>query len=173
MIRFIAAIDSKLGLANDQGIPWQGRLPTDIAYFRKKTIGSTLLMGYGTYKELTKPFPGRINVVASSKKLSLLPGFKLTNDARKFLSEASSDAWVIGGSGLFMTTLDLADELYLTRIKGDFGCSKFFPEFTARFEIESSSKKITENGISFHYEVWCKPNKKLGYKSAVRTSLKN
>jgi dihydrofolate reductase len=154
MIRFIAAIDSKLGLANDQGIPWQSRLPTDVAYFRDKTVGSTILMGYGTYKEFTRPLPKRTNVVASNKMLSLLPGFILTNDAREFLLEASDNIWVIGGSGLFAATLDLADELYLTRVEGDFGCTKFFPMFSDRFEMESSAKKITENGISFHLEVW-------------------
>jgi len=154
MIRFIAAIDSKLGLANNQGIPWQGKLPTDVAYFRDKTTGSTVLMGYGTYKEFKGPLPERINVVASSKMQPLIPGFKLTNDARKFLLEQSGDIWVIGGSGLFTQTLDLANELYLTRVEGDFGCTKFFPEFTSKFVITSSTKPITENGINLHFEVW-------------------
>ena len=154
MIRFIAAIDSKLGMANDQGIPWQGKVPSDVAYFRDKTIDGVVLMGYGTYKEFTSPLPGRTNVVASSKAVSLLPGFQLTNDARQFLLEASSDIWVIGGPGLFVQTLDLVDELYLTIIEGDFGCTKFFPEFMSRFEKLSSTEPIAENGISLHFEIW-------------------
>ena len=154
MIRFIAAIDSKLGMANNQGIPWQGKVPSDVAYFRNKTLGSTILMGYGTYKEFKSPLPNRNNVVASGKMKSLLPGFELTSDARKFLTNATSDVWVIGGPGLFNQTLDLADELYLTRIEGDFNCSKFFPAFTAKFEIKSSEALITENGINFHFEIW-------------------
>ena len=154
MIRFIAAIDSKLGMANDQGIPWQGKVPSDVAYFRDKTIDSVVLMGYGTYREFTSPLPKRTNVVASSKAVSLLPGFQLTNDARQFLLQASSDIWVIGGQGLFVQTLDLADELYLTIIEGDFGCTKFFPEFMSRFEKLSSTQPITENGISLHFEIW-------------------
>jgi|SRR5665213_417182 len=154
MIRFIAAIDSKLGMANDQGIPWQGKVPSDVAYFRDKTVGSVVLMGYGTYKEFSSPLPERTNVVASSKDVSLSPGFQLTNDARQFLLSATGDIWVIGGPGLFAQTLDLVNELYLTRIEGDFGCTKFFPEFIDMFEEVSSTEPITENGISLHFEIW-------------------
>jgi dihydrofolate reductase len=154
MIRFIAAIDSKLGMADDQGIPWQGKVPSDVTYFRAKTVGGTVLMGYGTYREFTSPLPERTNVVASIKNVSLSPGFELTNDARRFLLSAGGDIWVIGGPGLFAQTLDLAEELYLTVIEGDFGCTKFFPEFTDRFDMVSSTDPLTENGISLHFEIW-------------------
>ena len=154
MIRFIAAIDSKLGMANDNGIPWQGKVPSDVAYFRSNTVGSTVLMGYGTYREFTDPLPDRTNVVASSKSESLHPGFELTTDAREFLISADQDVWVIGGPGLFAQTLDLASELYLTRIEGDYKCTKFFPEFSTQFEKHSSSEPIVENGISLHFEIW-------------------
>ena len=53
MIRAIAAIDNKNGLASETGIPWD--LPTDRAFARKMTEGSNLLMGYGTYIEFSKP----------------------------------------------------------------------------------------------------------------------
>jgi dihydrofolate reductase len=153
MIRFIAAVDSKLGMADDNGIPWQRSIPTDIAYFRDKTLGSTVLMGYGTYK-VTSLLPKRRNVVASSKDTELLPGFELTKDAREFLINATEDIWVIGGPGLFAQTLDLAEELYLTRLAADFKCTKFFPEFMTIFELKSKTTPITENGIKFHFEVW-------------------
>ncbi len=154
MIRFIAALDSKLGMADDTGIPWQGKIPSDVAYFRDKTWRSTVLMGYGTYKEFATPLPERKNVVASSQAIDLLPGFELTNNAREFLLKATEDVWVIGGPGLFTQTLDLADELYLTRLDGDFKCTKFFPDFVQKFELQSSTRSVTENGVNFHFEVW-------------------
>jgi dihydrofolate reductase len=154
MIKFIAAIDNKLGMANDHGIPWQGKLPTDVEYFRKKTIGSTILMGYGTYAEFKNPKPDRRNVVASSKPEVLREGFELTKDARQFIKDSREDIWVIGGPGLFAQTLDLADELYLTRIEADFNCTKFFPEFENAFELKSRTKPQTENKITFCFEVW-------------------
>lgn len=156
MIRFIAAVDNKLGLANENGIPWQGLIPGDVAYFRDKTKGGTMLIGSGFYRELAKPLPDRKNIVASRREKALRPGFILFSDARKFLTESEDDIWVAGGADLFKSTIDVADELYLTRINKDFKCTKFFPAFKNKFKLARQEKPITENGISYQYEVWRK-----------------
>lgn len=154
MIRLIAAIDEKRGIANDSGIPWLGRIPTDSKYYREKIAdGSPILMGMGVYKELSHPYAGGQNYVASREQAELREGFLLVSDARAFLSE-HPDTWNVGGAMLFASTIDMADELYLTRLDGDFGCTKFFPEFEDNFELASSSEPITEDGITFHFEVW-------------------
>lgn len=154
MIRFIAAIDEKRGLANDGGIPWQGKLPTDVAYFRSKTEGGNVVMGYGWYQEQEKPLPNRKNIVAYPDELELREGFVQVKDARKFLSETDEDVWVGGGAALFDSVLDLADELYITQLEGDFNCTKFFPEFTDKFELVNETPKHTENNITFSFQVW-------------------
>lgn len=154
MIRAIAAIDNKRGIADDHGIPWQGKLPTDVKYFRDKTLsGGAVLMGYGTYTEFEKPLGGRQNFVATHKPGALREGFTAVHDAREFL-EATKDVWVIGGAALFAETLDMNDELYLTKLRGDFGCTKFFPEYDELFELASESEPITENGITFTFCVY-------------------
>lgn len=154
MIRFIAALDSKRGVADDHGIPWQSKIPTDVRYFRDKTIGGNLLIGYGWYQEMQKPLPNRRNIVATTKTEVLRPGFEKVSDARKFLLNSKEDIWVGGGAGLFASTLDLADELYLTFVEGDFNCTKFFPEFEDKFEKVSESEPITENGVTFRFTIW-------------------
>ncbi len=152
MIRFIAAIDEKYGLADDNGIPWD--LPTDKKYFRSKTIHGIVIMGAGWYAEQKLPLPERGNIVASATLKSVRPGFELIVDARKFLKNTKEDIWVGGGAGLFASTLDLADELYITRVEGDFNCTKFFPAFEDKFELFQKSDTQQENGIKFHYEIW-------------------
>lgn len=154
MIRFIAALDSKRGVADDHGIPWQSKIPTDVRYFRDKTIGGNLLIGYGWYQEMQKPLPNRRNIVATTKTEVLRPGFEKVSDARKFLLNSKEDIWVGGGAGLFASTLDLADELYLTFVEGDFICTKLFPEFEDKFEKVSESEPITENGVTFRFTIW-------------------
>lgn len=154
MIRFIAAVDNKLGLADEHGIPWQGKLPTDVAYFRSKTINGVVMMGYGWYIEQKQPLPNRRNVVASSNTDPLRDGFESTHDAREFLRNAAEDIWVGGGAGLFASTLDQADELYLTRIDADFNCTKFFPAFEDKFSLFERSPDHQENGITFRFEIW-------------------
>ena len=154
MIRFIAALDSKKGLANNHGIPWQGKLPTDVAYFRSKTINSVIMMGAGWYAEQKQPLPNRRNIVATSSDVPIRAGFEATHNARKFLQEFQGEIWVGGGAGLFTSPISLADELYLTRIDGDFNCTKFFPEFEHDFVLTSQTKPQIENGMTLHFEVW-------------------
>lgn len=152
------AIDEKRGLADDHGIPWQGRIPTDVNYYRDKIASSgVILMGYGLYKELSKPYRGGQNYVATSDPTAKLKdGFEVVTDARKFLQEAKEDVWNTGGAALFASTLDLCDELYITQLHGDFKCTKFFPEFQDKFRKISESDSIAEGGISFTFQVWKK-----------------
>lgn len=155
MIRFIAAVDSKLGIADDHGIPWQGRTPTDVQYYRNKLTTGTVLMGYGLYKELSNPYPGGVNYVATrDKTLKLREGFEPVYDAVEFLKHTSGDIWNAGGAAIFASTIDLADELYLTQLNQDFNCTKFFPAFNDKFQKASESEPITENGITYTFQVW-------------------
>ncbi len=154
MIRFIAAIDEKYGLADDHGIPWQGKIPGDVAQFRAKTIHGNVMMGYGWYQEQQEPLPECRNLVAVPTPQQLRPGFEQVIDAREFLQNTKDDIWVGGGAALFANTLDLADELYLTWLDGDFDCTKFFPEFEDSFELVSESVPQIENGIQYRYQVW-------------------
>lgn len=158
MIRFIAAIDSKKGIADENGIPWQGKVPGDVAYFRKQTLNSNVLMGFGTYTEFSRPLVDRHNYVATTKREGLRAGFERVADAGQFLSEAKQDVWVIGGEILFRSTLRLADELYLTRLDADFSCTKFFPDFEAQFILSSKTEPVVENNVTYHIEVWKRTN---------------
>ena len=155
MIRSIVAVDETRGMANNDGIPWQGKIPSDVAYFREKTLsGGVILMGYGTYAEFTKPLHGRTNYVATHKVESLRDGFIKVGNAREFLKQAAEDVWNIGGAALFEDTLDLNDELYITKVRGNFDCTKFFPEYEELFELVSESEPITENGITYTFCVY-------------------
>lgn len=154
MIRCIVAIDSKRGMANNEGIPWE--LPKDIQYFREKTENGSVLMGYATYKEFKKPLHNRINYVANLEEVHLRPGFTLVRDAKEFVQNFRGDLWIIGGAGLFAQTIQFADELFLTRLEGDFKCTKFFPDFEEVFTCVERGKQQDQNGISFRFEVWAR-----------------
>lgn len=154
MIRCMAAVDSKLGIADEHGVPWQGKLPTDIRYLHDMIRGHDTIMGYGFYKELKKPFVNPTNYVATRSGKKLRDGFIAVADAHKFLETFPRDIWNLGGAILFASTIDLADELYLTRVEGDFHCTKFFPAFEDQFVLQSSTEPQSENGITFHFEIW-------------------
>jgi dihydrofolate reductase len=160
MIRAIAAVDAKRGIANDHGIPWAGRVPSDVAYFRKMTEGGVIVMGAGVYKELDAPLPNRRNIVASSSEEPLREGFEKITDARAFIESAQEDVWVIGGAALFASTIDLIEELHLTFLDQDFGCTKFFPAYDEIFQKVNEQPPIIENGITLRITIWKRLSKR-------------
>ena len=153
MIRLIAVIDEKHGMANEQGIPWQGKLPTDIQYFRDHTSHGTVLMGYRTYQELPKPLSDRRNLVLTTHLEVLRPGFEGVHDLAEAL-KISNDLWVIGGAQIFAQTILIADELYITEISGDWHCTKFFPDFSRDYMLAEQGEPQQENGITFRFNVY-------------------
>jgi len=156
MLRLIAAIDENRGVANEHGIPWQGKIPMDTNRFHDMTSNGIIVMGYGTYKEYDKPLHGRDNFVVSHPGGGeLRPGFVLVANADQFFDEHQDDVvWLIGGAALFSDSLARADQLLLTQLDGDFHCTKFFPEFAGAFEIKRDDGPYSENGITFHFQDW-------------------
>lgn len=153
MVRFIAAIDQKRGLATDSGIPWD--LPTDRQFFRDQLTEGLIIMGAGTYRECKTPMQGRTNYVVTHDPDPLRPGFETVHDVDVFFqthqTELIND---VGGAGLFAQTLQYADELILTQVLADFHCTKFFPDYTQNFALVNRSEPVTENGTSFCFETW-------------------
>ncbi len=157
MNRFIAAIDAKGGVADDSGIPWQGRIPSDARYFVEQTSTGVVLMGYRTYEELAAPVgtvPNFVLVRPGSSR-SLRAGFDAVVDTDAFFDHHSGDTvWVIGGAGVFAQTISDADELYITQLQGDFRCTKFFPSFSGEFRLVEAQPPLSEGGIQFRFEIW-------------------
>jgi len=154
MIRAIAAFDDRLGLATDTGIPWH--VPADVEHFRTMTASSRVLMGFATYSEFENPMPGRTNYVATRRTAALRDGFIAVGDLRSFLSDNhDSDLWVIGGATVYAETLEAVQELALTRIAGDFGCTKFFPAFETSFRLIADEAPSTEDGTPpIRFQTW-------------------
>jgi dihydrofolate reductase len=154
VIRAIAAIDDRRGLGTDTGIPWT--VPADVVHFRAATAGVDVLMGFATYSEFDQPMPGRVNYVATASGRSLRDGFRPVGDVSPFLTgDHPGDLWVIGGAGLYASTLALTDELWLTRVAGDFDCTKFFPVFEGAFELVSDDPSPPVTGVPpIRFQTW-------------------
>lgn len=147
MIRAIAAIDDRRGIAANGGIPWN--IPEDSTYFREQTETGIVLMGKDTYDEFAQPLPNRRNVVASRHLQTVREGFELVHDVPGFLQQTQDDIWVIGGAGLYESTLEFCDELYLTHIAGDYNCDRFFPDYILMFSLKNQSAEQSSGEYRF------------------------
>ncbi len=154
MIRAIAAVDDRLGVATDTGIPWN--VQADMNYFRATTVGTQILMGFATYVEFAAPLPDTSNLVATKRTAELRPGFRAVNDVDQFLERGTDrDLWVIGGATLYAITLHYVEQIYLTRVEGDYHCTKFFPDFREWFELvsDNSSPPVADTP-TIRFQVW-------------------
>ena len=153
MIRLIAAIDSRRGIATDSGIPWT--LPGDSAYFREKTSSGLIVMGRATYDEFAAPLHDRENYVFSASSGRLRPGFQVVTGLDQLIAaHPGEDVWVIGGAAVYAETIGQAHELLLTQVIGDFACTKFFPPYRDAFALESRSADHQEAGVTYQFEIW-------------------
>lgn len=153
MIRLIAAIDSRRGIANDTGIPWS--LPGDTAYFHQKTTVGVIVMGWTTYNEFASPLHRRENAVLTTRSEPLRAGFRPVGSLDELAAEhPREDIWVIGGAAVYADTIREADELLLTQVVGDFHCTKFFPPYEDAFRLAARGEDRREADTTYRFETW-------------------
>ena len=137
-LSLIVAMDRGGLIGRDGDLPW--RLPNDLKYFRRQTLGKTVLMGRRTWESLGRPLPQRENWV-----LTRDAGFR-ADGARVFraLDEALAahehgELMVIGGAELYRQTLARAQRLYLTEVGATLDGDTRFPVFDRSLwrEVES------------------------------------
>ena len=142
----IAAVDRKMGIGKDGGIPWK----SDLAFFKKMTVGHIVIMGRKTWESLkVQPLPDRINIVISTK---LDEGrWKKSKEDQAFFYTVKSigaalriaevfypdkEVFVIGGEKLYRSAMDagVVDAVLLTKYACEMNCDTYFPCSTAELE---------------------------------------
>lgn len=158
MIRLIAAVDRKNGIAKKGVIPWY--IPEDNDYFTSQTklYGGNVLTGMTTFKNTYRgPLKDRQNFILTHETTPV-DGVTLVHDLKACLEDFKDrELWVAGGANVFAQVIELgrADEIYLTRVDADFGCDQFFTEY-AGFSLKSESEVAEQNGFKFSYLVYQK-----------------
>ncbi len=128
-IALIAALGEGGVIGIDNRLPW--RLPADMAWFRRHTLGKPVVMGRRTFQSLGRPLPGRHNIVLTRARDFRAEGATVVHDWDAALAAAGAvpEVMVIGGADLYRQTLPLADRLYLTRVAVAVAGDAHFPEF--------------------------------------------
>jgi dihydrofolate reductase len=130
MIRsLVVAMDRNRVIGRDNRLPW--RLPADLAYFKRVTLGHPVIMGRRTWESIGKPLPGRKNIVVSRNPDYEAPGATVVGslDEAWKAAEGASEASVIGGTSLFSEALAKADRIHLTEVDAEVTGDTWFPEF--------------------------------------------
>jgi len=129
IVSLIWAMDRNRLIGKDNALPW--KLPADMQWFRKQTMGKPVLMGRKTFDSIGKPLPGRKNIILSRQAGLSIEGCHVvvSLSEAKSIAADTDEIMVIGGSEIYALLLPEADRLYCTEIEATFDGDTWFPAF--------------------------------------------
>jgi dihydrofolate reductase len=132
----VVAMDRNRVIGRDNALPW--RLPDDLAYFKRVTMGHPIIMGRRTWESIGKALPGRLNIVVTRNPRYAAPGCTVVTSLEEAWKAAGDapEACVIGGTSLFESALPTADAIHLTEIDAEVPGDTWFPPFDREAWVE-------------------------------------
>lgn len=132
----IAAMAENRAIGLAGAIPWH--LPEDFKWFKKTTMGHTLVMGRRTFASIGRPLPGRKTIVLTRSDVPI-PGVETAHSPEDLPAPAPGGRiFVCGGEEIYRLLLPRCDEVYLTLVKGSFEGDRFLPPFESEFTLEET-----------------------------------
>ncbi len=139
-MKAIVAMTPERVIGHHGRIPWH--IPEDFRWFKKKTMGHSLIMGRSTFDSLGKPLPGRFTYILTTDAAKLaLPKadgcMYVSYDSlmQHMVSNtwAACETWVCGGAKVYKTFLPVCDEVFATIVLEDYEGDTYMPEFEHMF----------------------------------------
>lgn len=153
MISLIVVHDLNRVIGMENKMPWY--IPSELAYFKEKTMGKAIVMGRNTFESIGRPLPGRLNIVVTRNKEYQNEAVTVVHsidEAIEIATKYHDEVMVIGGEQIFKEVLPNADLLYVTLIHHTYEGDTFFPAYEQDWKVVSASEKITtEDGIHYEY----------------------
>ncbi len=151
-LSLIAAVARNGAIGKDNALLW--RLPEDLKFFKRTTLGCPVIMGRKTWDSIGRPLPGRRNIVITRQPDWDQPGAERAASWADAIAMAGpvERIGVIGGAEIYALALPQTDELELTEIDADFDGDAFFPAWSRDdFECMATESHATAEGLAYRY----------------------
>jgi dihydrofolate reductase len=129
-LSLVAAVakNRAIGLRGD--MPW--RLPDELRYFKKITMGKPVIMGRKTRQAIGMALPGRQNIVISRNPAFTAKDSETAGSLEQAFDLAhGTEVMVIGGGELYRQALPLAKRMFLTIVDCEPEADTWFPKYPA------------------------------------------
>jgi dihydrofolate reductase len=121
-LAMIAGVAENRVIGSDNHIPW--RISSDMAFFKRTTMGKPIVMGRKQYESVGRALPGRTNLVVSRRPGYQPEGVIVINALDAAIDHALSiaagdgvdEAMIIGGGEIYAQAMGRADRLYISHI---------------------------------------------------------
>lgn len=118
IISLVVAAAENNAIGKNNQLLWH--LPNDLKFFKNTTWGMPVIMGRKTFESVNKPLPGRFNIVITRKTDWKADGVIVTADLNDAIAKAAEtsckEAFVIGGGEIYKQAMDIANNIYITRV---------------------------------------------------------
>jgi dihydrofolate reductase len=154
MISIIVAMDVNKVIGKDNQLPWH--LPTDLAYFKRVTMGHPIIMGRKTHESIGRVLPGRENVILTRNRDYFAKGCTIIHSIEELIewkNRQNVEVFVIGGAEIFKQTLPITDKLYITKIHHAFSGDTYFPDYDENdWRLIWKQKGVKDEKNPYDYE---------------------
>lgn len=155
LLSLIVAYAQNRVIGRDNTLPW--KLPSDLAHFKRTTLGHPVIMGRKTWESLGRPLPGRRNIVISRDTNYHAAGAECVTSLTQAIDavQGEAEAFVIGGAQIYQAALPYAQQVIATEVLAHIeGDAYFEPLDDAQWTEYSRTPYPEENGLRFevvHY----------------------
>jgi dihydrofolate reductase len=149
-LSLIVAYAQNRVIGRDNTLPW--KLPSDLAHFKRTTLGHPIIMGRKTWESLGRPLPGRRNIVISRDANYPAQGAECMTSLAQAIAavEDLEEAFVIGGAQIYQEALPFAQQVIATEVQEAVEGDAFFAPLDKAQWIETSRQSHpAENGLNF------------------------
>lgn len=149
-MNIIVAVAKNNAIGKNNNLLWH--IKEDLVYFKKTTLGATVVMGRKTFESIGKPLPGRRNVVVS-KTMSEIEGIEIFRSIDQALGSCSSneEVFIIGGGEIYKQSISLVQRIFLTIVDVNIpDADTFFPELDMS-QWREVFREDHSRGVSFEH----------------------
>lgn len=138
----IVALSRNNAIGKGGVLPWHHS--SDLKFFKQKTSGNVVVMGYNTWASIGRPLPERTNIVLSrTRDLEPDSGVLLMRSREEVLRRAASvdcDTYIIGGAEVYRLFSDDIERWYVTEVPDVVEDADAFmkDDFLEEFELTGS-----------------------------------
>ncbi len=155
MKTIVVAYDQLRTIGRDGALPWQGKLPADMAHFKEVTEGTSTIMGRATWDSLPerfKPLANRQNIVLSLS-LTAIKGVQIARSLEEAYELAELEPTVIGGAKVYQEALATIDRVIATEIWTETeGGDAFFPALPrSEWRVDSAVDHLPDKKNNYYH----------------------
>jgi len=156
-LALIVAVSHNGIIGRDGDLPW--RLPGDLRFFKRSTMGHHIIMGRKTHESMNKRvLPGRPNLVLTrDKNYQAAPGARVLHQLDAALSMARSAGdelpFIIGGAQLYTQALPLVTRMVMTVVHTTIEGDTCFPWIApSDWEVQEREGHRADEKNPYNYE---------------------